>query len=210
MDIEKILKKKVIDAVQKIYRQLAEEKTIQIQRTRKDFEGDFTLVVFPLLRVSKKPPEQTAGEIGEFLKREVSEIKDYNVIKGFLNLVVDNDFWISFLNSSGKNKNFGFKNVANPQKILIEYSSPNTNKPLHLGHIRNNLLGYSVANILKTQGHEVVKVNLVNDRGIHICKSMLAWQKWGDIKLFFKWNNNKNFSNNFQNVFEKDQDSIKN
>ena len=180
MDIEKILKKKVIDAVQKIYRQLAEEKTIQIQRTRKDFEGDFTLVVFPLLRVSKKPPEQTAGEIGEFLKREVSEIKDYNVIKGFLNLVVDNDFWISFLNSSGKNKNFGFKNVANPQKILIEYSSPNTNKPLHLGHIRNNLLGYSVAKILETQGHEVVKVNLVNDRGIHICKSMLAWQKWGN------------------------------
>jgi len=180
MDIEKILKKKVIEAVQKIYRQLAEEKTIQIQRTRKDFEGDFTLVVFPLLRVSKKPPEQTAGEIGEFLKREVSEIKDYNVIKGFLNLVVDNDFWISFLNSSGKNKNFGFKNVANPQKILIEYSSPNTNKPLHLGHIRNNLLGYSVAKILETQGHEVVKVNLVNDRGIHICKSMLAWQKWGN------------------------------
>ena len=180
MDIEKILKKKVIDAVQKIYRQLAEEKTIQIQRTRKDFEGDFTLVVFPLLRVSKKPPEQTASEIGEYLKSEVSEIKDYNVIKGFLNLVVDNDFWISFLNSSIQNKNFGYKKVANPQKILIEYSSPNTNKPLHLGHIRNNLLGYSVANILETQGHEVVKVNLVNDRGIHICKSMLAWQKWGN------------------------------
>jgi len=180
MDIEKILKEKVIDAVQKIYGQLAEEKTIQIQRTRKDFEGDFTLVVFPLLRVSKKPPEQTASEIGEYLKSEVSEIKDYNVIKGFLNLVVDNDFWISFLNSSIQNKNFGYKKVANPQKILIEYSSPNTNKPLHLGHIRNNLLGYSVANILETQGHEVVKVNLVNDRGIHICKSMLAWQKWGN------------------------------
>ena len=210
MDIEKTLKDKVIDAVQKMYGQIPEEKTIQIQRTRKDFDGDFTLVVFPLLRISKKPPEQTANEIGEYLTHEVEEINDYNVIKGFLNLLFQDDFWISFLNSTVTNKDFGKRKNANPQKILIEYSSPNTNKPLHLGHIRNNLLGYSVANILKTQGHEVVKVNLVNDRGIHICKSMLAWQKWGDIKLFFKWNNNKNFSNNFQNVFEKDQDSIKN
>src|SRR6056297_1260922 len=210
MDIEKTLKDKVIDAVQKMYGQIPEEKTIQIQRTRKDFDGDFTLVVFPLLRISKKPPEQTANEIGEYLTHEVEEINDYNVIKGFLNLSFQDDFWISFLNSTVTNKDFGKRKNANPQKILIEYSSPNTNKPLHLGHIRNNLLGYSVANILKTQGHEVVKVNLVNDRGIHICKSMLAWQKWGDIKLFFKWNNNKNFSNNFQNVFEKDKDSIKN
>ncbi|MGC9374145.1 MAG: arginine--tRNA ligase [Bacteroidales bacterium] len=179
MDIEKTLKDKVIDAVQKIYGQIPEEKTIQIQRTRKDFEGDFTLVVFPLLRISKQPPEQTANEIGEYLTHEVEEIKNYNVIKGFLNLLFQDDFWISFLNSIVTDKDFVNRKSANPQKILIEYSSPNTNKPLHLGHIRNNLLGYSVANILKTQGHEVVKVNLVNDRGIHICKSMLAWQKWG-------------------------------
>lgn len=179
MDIEKTLKDKVIDAVQKIYGQIPEEKTIQIQRTRKDFDGDFTLVVFPLLRISKKPPEQTANEIGEYLTHEVEEIDDYNVIKGFLNLSLQDDFWISFLNSTVTDNDFGNRKNANPQKILIEYSSPNTNKPLHLGHIRNNLLGYSVANILKTQGHEVVKVNLVNDRGIHICKSMLAWQKWG-------------------------------
>ncbi|MDY6799799.1 MAG: arginine--tRNA ligase [Bacteroidota bacterium] len=179
MDIEKTLKDKVIAAVQKIYGEKPEEKTIQIQRTRKDFDGDFTLVVFPLLRISKKPPEQTANEIGEYLKNEVEEINEYNVIKGFLNLSFQDDFWISFLNSTVTDKDFGKRKNPNPQKILIEYSSPNTNKPLHLGHIRNNLLGYSVANILETQGHEVVKVNLVNDRGIHICKSMLAWQKWG-------------------------------
>src|SRR6056297_252051 len=180
MDIEKTLKDKVIDAVQKMYGQIPEEKAIQIQRTRKDFDGDFTLVVFPLLRISKKPPEQTASEIGEYLKSKVDEIHDYNVIKGFLNLSFQDDFWLSFLNTTITEKDFGKRKNANPQKILIEYSSPNTNKPLHLGHIRNNLLGYSVAKILETQGHEVVKVNLVNDRGIHICKSMLAWQKWGN------------------------------
>ncbi|HSH50777.1 MAG TPA: arginine--tRNA ligase, partial [Bacteroidales bacterium] len=187
MDIEKILQDKVIDAVQKIYGQKPEEKAIQIQRTRKDFKGDFTLVVFPLLRIFKKSPEQTANEIGEYLKNEVDEINEYNVIKGFLNLSFQDDFWISFLNSTVTKKDFGKRINANPQKILIEYSSPNTNKPLHLGHIRNNLLGYSVAKILETQGHEVVKVNLVNDRGIHICKSMLAWQKWGDINSYLKW-----------------------
>jgi arginyl-tRNA synthetase len=180
MNIEKTLKNKVIDAVQNIYGQAPEEKSIQIQRTRKDFDGDFTLVVFPLLRISKKPPEQTANEIGEYLNTEVKEINDYNVIKGFLNLSIENDFWITFLNDIFAEKDFGIRKNADPKKILIEYSSPNTNKPLHLGHIRNNLLGYSVAKILETQGHDVVKVNLVNDRGIHICKSMLAWQKWGN------------------------------
>ncbi|MFO7843289.1 MAG: arginine--tRNA ligase [Bacteroidales bacterium] len=180
MDIEKTLKDKVIAAVQEIYGQVPEGKTIQIQRTRKDFDGDFTLVVFPLLRISKKPPEQTAGEIGEYLKTKVDEVHEYNVIKGFLNLSLQDNFWVSFLNTTVTEKDFGQRKNANPQKILIEYSSPNTNKPLHLGHIRNNLLGYSVAKIIETQGHEVVKVNLVNDRGIHICKSMLAWQKWGN------------------------------
>ncbi len=180
MNFEQILKNTVIDAIRKIYGTTPDSQSIQIQRTRKDFDGDFTLVVFPLLRISKKPPEQTANEIGEYLKNHVAEIAEYNVIKGFLNVLIDNEFWISFLNSVAKETNYGLFENPNPQKILIEYSSPNTNKPLHLGHIRNNLLGFSVAKILETQGHKVSKVNLVNDRGIHICKSMLAWQKWGD------------------------------
>ncbi len=181
MSIELRLIETVIEAVQKIYGQEPEKKTIQLQKTRKDFKGDFTLVVFPFLRISKKPPEQTATEIGEYLQENVREICAFNVIKGFLNLSLDKNYWLSFLNSVGADKHYGFKReTENSRTIMIEYSSPNTNKPLHLGHIRNNLLGYSVAQILQSQGNKVVKVNLVNDRGIHICKSMLAWQKWGD------------------------------
>jgi arginyl-tRNA synthetase len=181
MNIESRLIETVIEAVHKIYDQAPDEKTIQIQKTRKDFDGDFTLVVFPLLRISKKPPEQTATELGDYLQENVKEIESYNVIKGFLNLSIDKSFWLSFLNSVGTNPNYGFVNESSDSNtVMIEYSSPNTNKPLHLGHIRNNLLGYSVAQILKSQGNKVVKVNLVNDRGIHICKSMLAWQKWGE------------------------------
>lgn len=181
MDIELKLKGTVLNAVEELYGQKPVDKSIQIQKTRKDFEGDFTLVVFPLLRVSKKPPEQTAEELGEYLKDNVTEISEYNVIKGFLNLSVDKSFWISYLNTVAQDDNYGIvANKDNPKTILIEYSSPNTNKPLHLGHIRNNLLGYSVAKLLETQGDKVYKVNLVNDRGIHICKSMLAWQKWGN------------------------------
>jgi arginyl-tRNA synthetase len=181
MNIESRLIETVIEAVHKIYDQAPDEKTIQIQKTRKDFDGDFTLVVFPLLRISKKPPEQTATELGDYLQENVKEIDSYNVIKGFLNLSINKSFWLSFLNSVGANPNYGFiKESSDSNTVMIEYSSPNTNKPLHLGHIRNNLLGFSVAQILKSQGNKVVKVNLVNDRGIHICKSMLAWQKWGE------------------------------
>lgn len=181
MSMESRLIETVIEAVQKIYDQEPDKKTIQIQKTRKDFDGDFTLVVFPLLRISKKPPEQTANEIGDYLKENVKEISSFNVIKGFLNLCIDKSFWLSFLNSVGADEHYGFiKESDQSRTVMIEYSSPNTNKPLHLGHIRNNLLGFSVAQILKSQGNKVVKVNLVNDRGIHICKSMLAWQKWGD------------------------------
>lgn len=181
MDIELKLKETVLEAIENLYGQTVEEKSIQIQKTRKDFEGDFTLVVFPLLRVSKKPPEQTAEEIGNYLKGNVNEIHEFNVIKGFLNLSFDKIFWISYLESVAQDDHFGFiRNKENPKTILIEYSSPNTNKPLHLGHIRNNLLGFSVAKIIESQGDKVYKVNLVNDRGIHICKSMLAWQKWGE------------------------------
>ncbi len=180
MNVEAKLKEKVLEAIQKIYRQAPDNSLIQIQKTRKNFKGDYTLVVFPLLRISKLPPEQTATEIGEYLKQHISEIKEYNIIKGFLNLSIDNSFWIEFLNSISKNPNYGIIKKDNPRTVMIEYSSPNTNKPLHLGHIRNNLLGFSVAKIIEASGDKIVKVNLVNDRGIHICKSMLAWQKWGN------------------------------
>lgn len=151
---------------------------IQIQKTRKEFEGDYTVVVFPLLRASRKSPEATATELGEKIVATTPEIKSFNVIKGFLNLVIDASFWTERFKEIVETENYG-QAPASGRTIMIEYSSPNTNKPLHLGHIRNNLLGYSVATILKANGHNVIKVNLVNDRGIHICKSMLAWQLYG-------------------------------
>ncbi len=151
---------------------------IQIQKTRKEFEGDYTVVVFPLLKASRKSPEATATELGEKIVATTPEIKSFNVIKGFLNLVIDSSFWSARFREIAEAKDFGMADPSG-RTIMIEYSSPNTNKPLHLGHIRNNLLGYSVATILKANGHNVIKVNLVNDRGIHICKSMLAWQLYG-------------------------------
>jgi arginyl-tRNA synthetase len=153
---------------------------IQIQKTKKEFKGHLTLVVFPLLRISGKNPEQTATEIGEYLVENRDFISEYNVIKGFLNLTVASAYWIQILNDIHENKNYGIKKAGEDAPlIMIEYSSPNTNKPLHLGHIRNNLLGYSISEILKANGNRVVKTNIVNDRGIHICKSMLAWKIWG-------------------------------
>ena len=151
---------------------------IQIQKTRKEFEGDYTVVVFPLLRASRKSPEATATELGEKIVATTPEIKSFNVIKGFLNLVIDSSFWSARFKEIAEAEDYGMA-APSGRTIMIEYSSPNTNKPLHLGHIRNNLLGYSVATILKANGHNVIKVNLVNDRGIHICKSMLAWQLYG-------------------------------
>ena len=151
---------------------------IQIQKTRKEFEGDYTVVVFPLLKASRKSPEATATELGEKIVATTPEIKSFNVIKGFLNLVIDSSFWSARFKEIAETENYGMA-APSGRTIMIEYSSPNTNKPLHLGHIRNNLLGYSVATILKANGHNVIKVNLVNDRGIHICKSMLAWQLYG-------------------------------
>ncbi len=151
---------------------------IQIQKTRKEFEGDYTVVVFPLLKASRKSPEATATELGEKIVASTPEIKSFNVIKGFLNLAIDSSFWAARFKEIVETENFGMA-PASGRTIMIEYSSPNTNKPLHLGHVRNNLLGYSVATILKANGHNVIKVNLVNDRGIHICKSMLAWQLYG-------------------------------
>lgn len=181
MNIESIIKDKVAEAIVSCYQQEINQEMVQIQKTRREFSGDLTVVVFPFLRISKKSPEQTANELGEFLQKNVEAISAYNVVKGFLNLEISNTHWISVLNEIISTENYGYK-TENPdaKKIMVEYSSPNTNKPLHLGHIRNNLLGYSVAQILKANGHDVIKVNLVNDRGIHICKSMLAWCLYGE------------------------------
>ena len=152
---------------------------VQIQKTRKEFEGDYTLVTFPLLKLSRKAPEATANEIGEYIVANNDQINSFNVIKGFLNLSLASSYWLGQFNEAVADENFGFA-APSGRTVMIEYSSPNTNKPLHLGHIRNNLLGYSVAQILKANGHNVIKVNLVNDRGIHICKSMLAWKLYGN------------------------------
>lgn len=178
MDIEKFLLDKVTATVTSLYGEVAPE-AIQLQKTRKEFEGDMTLVVFPLLRASRKKPEQTAEEIGQALVASTPEIASYNVIKGFLNLSLSGAFWGQQLSDILANPTFG-QGTPTGRHIMVEYSSPNTNKPLHLGHIRNNLLGYSVARILEADGNRVMKVNLVNDRGIHICKSMLAWQLFGN------------------------------
>jgi len=179
--IEQLIKDGVIKALKSLYHIEPDASTIQINKTKKEFIGDFTLVVFPLLKLSGKSPELTANEIGKWLVDNLQELESYNVIKGFLNLVVNASYFIEFFNQAAGNTTFGFASQnASSKKVMVEYSSPNTNKPLHLGHIRNNLLGFAVANILKANGHEVKKVNLVNDRGIHICKSMLAWKKFGN------------------------------
>jgi arginyl-tRNA synthetase len=175
------LKEKIKEAVKIIYNSEVKDDLIQIQETRKDFKGDFTLVVFPLLRFSKNTPEKTGEMIGQYLTKNFPAVSGFNVIKGFLNLEISNAWWVEFFKKLASEKSHLEEcQVAEPETILVEYSSPNTNKPLHLGHIRNNLLGYSLYRILSGCGHRVVKTNIVNDRGIHICKSMLAWQKFGN------------------------------
>ncbi|MDR0265258.1 MAG: arginine--tRNA ligase [Sphingobacterium sp.] len=176
--IQKRLVEVTVQAVKELYNADILENQIALQATRKEFEGQITIVTFPVTRFSKSSPEQTGKEIGAYLQQHIAEISDFNVIKGFLNIVLSDAYWITLLNKTITAKDFGVF-PANGKKLMVEYSSPNTNKPLHLGHIRNNLLGYSVAEILKAYGYEVIKANLVNDRGIHICKSMLAWQKFG-------------------------------
>lgn len=154
---------------------------ITFQKTRKEFEGDFTLVTFPFIKEAKKSPEQAGQEIGEFLVKNNTSVSAFNVVKGFLNISLSNTFWLGYFNSVKDSKTIGYKKENSSGKtIMLEYSSPNTNKPLHLGHVRNNLLGFSVAEVLKANGHKVIKANIINDRGIHICKSMLAWQKFGN------------------------------
>lgn len=166
-------------AVLELYGTEVDESVINIQETRKEFEGQVTIVVFPITKFSKKSPEQTATEIGTYLQNNVAEVTNFNVVKGFLNLSLAEQYFLNLFNEQVLAADFGII-TPNGKKVMVEYSSPNTNKPLHLGHVRNNLLGYSVSELLKANGYDVVKVNLVNDRGIHICKSMLAWQNWGN------------------------------
>ncbi len=179
--MEKDLILSVKNAVQTLYGAEISDAQVTLQKTKKEFTGDWTLVCFPLLKISRKNPAATAEEIGTYLKENDSKISDYNVINGFLNLSINANSWVDLLENISKDEKFGFKEVTeNSPLVMIEYSSPNTNKPLHLGHIRNNLLGYSLSEIMKANGYKVVKTNIVNDRGIHICKSMLAWQKFGN------------------------------
>ena len=178
MNIENFVTEAARRAAEALYGPLEGEQ-LQLQKTRREFEGDYTLVTFPLLRRSRKSPEATATELGTYMKEHNPEISSFNVVKGFLNLVLDGSFWADRFDELAAQENYGCQ-PSTGRTVMIEYSSPNTNKPLHLGHIRNNLLGYSVAQILQANGHRVIKANLVNDRGIHICKSMLAWKLYGD------------------------------
>lgn len=181
MGIEQQITGSVIAGIKELYGAEVDAKQVQLQKTKKEFKGHLTLVVFPFLRQSKKSPEQTAQEIGEYLLQHEPAIAAYNVIKGFLNLTIAGSCWIDLLNAVDSQPAYGITPTTEQSPlVMIEYSSPNTNKPLHLGHVRNNLLGYSLAEILKANGYRVVKTNIVNDRGIHICKSMLAWLKWGN------------------------------
>lgn len=181
MKIEEQITVAALAAVKELYGTEVPEKMIQLQKTRSDFEGNLTLVTFPLLKTSHKKPEDTAQDLGEYLKKNCKAVADFNVVKGFLNLVIAQAAWTGLLNDINADEKFGEKRVTDESPlVMIEYSSPNTNKPLHLGHVRNNLLGWSLAQIMEANGNKVVKTNIVNDRGIHICKSMLAWQKWGN------------------------------
>ena len=181
MTIEQQIINAALAAVKELYGQEVPEKMVQIQKTKKEFEGNLTLVVFPFLKISRKKPDETAREIGEYIKQNCEAIADFNAVGGFLNLVIDKKAWLALLNEMNQNEKFGEKPVTEASPlVMIEYSSPNTNKPLHLGHVRNNLLGWSLAQIMEANGNRVVKTNIVNDRGIHICKSMLAWLKFGN------------------------------
>ncbi len=181
MSIDNIISTAVSEALKELYALEMPADKIVPQTTKKEFEGNLTIVVFPFLKASKKSPEMTATEIGDYLVAKCDAVKTFNVIKGFLNITIEPKFWLYVFNDINAQENYGFKEeTPESELVMIEYSSPNTNKPLHLGHVRNNLLGYSLSRILKANGYKIVKTNIVNDRGIHICKSMLAWQKWGN------------------------------
>ena len=181
MSIDSIISAAAADALKSLYGADVDAASIVPQTTKKEFEGNLTIVVFPFLKASRKAPEATAQEIGAYMQEHCDAVKSFNVIKGFLNITIEPKFWVGILNHINGTANFGFKEeTPDSELVMIEYSSPNTNKPLHLGHVRNNLLGFSLSRIMTANGYKVVKTNIVNDRGIHICKSMLAWQKWGN------------------------------
>ena len=180
LSIESRVREHVIAFVKTAFGADVDPSSLQLQKTRKEFRGEVTLVVFPLVRFAKLSPEATAEAIGRALTETMTEVDGFNVVKGFLNLEISDAYWIDFLTDTTINQNYGFKPKGSQGQLMVEYSSPNTNKPLHLGHLRNNFLGYSVARILEAAGHDVVKVQIINDRGIHICKSMLAWQRFGN------------------------------
>ena len=181
MNVESQISNSIVKAVKELYGADVTAEQAALQKTKSNFEGNVTLVVFPLLRISHKKPEDTAQDIGEYLARNCEAVADFNVVKGFLNITIASKAWLSLLNDIDKAPRFGEKTANDDSPlVMIEYSSPNTNKPLHLGHVRNNLLGWSLAQIMEANGNKVVKTNIVNDRGIHICKSMLAWLKWGN------------------------------
>ena len=183
MNIEQLLQGQITAAIEKVFGFTPAEGSVQVQQTRKEFEGDVTLVVFPFVKNARKSPEETARLLGDYLTQNSDLVADYNVVKGFLNMTIIHSWWNQALVKAFNNERFGVTEVTgDSQLVMIEYSSPNTNKPLHLGHIRNNLLGYSLSEIMKNNGYKVVKTNIVNDRGIHICKSMYAWQQWGEGK----------------------------
>jgi arginyl-tRNA synthetase len=178
--MEKLLEEKVFEGLKKLYDIKIHIDQIQIQKTRKDFEGDLTVVVFPFLKASKKGPEQTAEDLGKYVEANLDDVVSYNVVKGFLNFSISPTFWLRKFEEISFTENYGHEKPNSGKTMMVEYCSPNTNKPLHLGHLRNNFLGYSVAEILKANGHKVIKTQIINDRGIHICKSMISWQKFGN------------------------------
>ncbi len=180
MSIESKIAQSVSDTIKSLYSAEIPAEDIIVQETKKEFDGDRTVVVFPFLKMSKTSPENTAMALGKVLVDSLEEIENFNVVKGFLNLEISSNYWIDFLNSAAMNNNYGLKPINTSSEVMVEYSSPNTNKPLHLGHLRNNFLGYSVARILEANGHRVQKVQIINDRGIHICKSMVAWKNFGE------------------------------
>ena len=178
MTIQGTLSHHIKQAFQALYS--ANLESVEFQATRKDFEGDITVVTFPMLRVVKMNPAQLGEDLGKYLVDKVAEVKSFNVVKGFLNIVIDDTFYLKYFNDIKNDDSFGFVTKQSEEAIMVEYSSPNTNKPLHLGHVRNVLLGYSVSEILKAAGKKVYKTQIINDRGIHICKSMLAWKRYGN------------------------------
>ena len=177
--LEEVLRQLFIKSFKNLYNQEAPVQQVNFQKTRPEFEGDLTIVVFTFLKLAGRKPEQLADEMGAEMMKESAMIAKYNVVKGFLNILISDNYWLSFFAENHDKEMFGRKEISG-KPVVVEYSSPNTNKPLHLGHIRNNLLGWSVSEIMKANGQNVVRVNLVNDRGIHICKSMLAWRRWGN------------------------------